>query len=122
MWEKLISLIGKMSLSIIRIESKDISMLEVFRFKLYHYSIMQRYRSLAFLFRDIRHCKSNNQIIIGMKTNMCNGSVEFNYQLGYYVTLKMNLPKKFCNPKDKNYQYGYEKRKLPIKNILKNNL
>ena len=29
---------------------------------------------------DITHTKFNNQIITGIKTNLCNGSVGFNYR------------------------------------------
>ena len=37
---------------------------------------------------DIMRTKFNNQIIIRIKTNLCNGSVGFNRWLGHYISLK----------------------------------
>ena len=53
------------------------------------------------LLHDIRHTKFNNQIIIGIKTNLCNGLVGFNYRPGYYVRLKDKFTKNFLSLKIK---------------------
>jgi len=50
---------------------------------------------------DIRHTNFNNQIIAGIKTNLCNGLVGFNYRPGYYVSLKDEFAKNFISLKIK---------------------
>ena len=53
------------------------------------------------LLYDTRHTKFNTQIITGIKTNLCNGSVGFNYLPGYYVSLKDEFTKNFMSLKIK---------------------
>jgi len=50
---------------------------------------------------DIRHTKFNNQIITGIKTNLCNGPVGFNCRPGYYLSLKDEFTKNFVSLKIK---------------------
>ena len=42
---------------------------------------------------DIKYTKFNYQINIGIKTNLCNGSVGFNCRPGYYLNLKDEFAK-----------------------------
>ena len=51
---------------------------------------------------DIRHTKFNNETTIGIKTNLCDGSIGFNCRLGYYVNLKDEFAKNFLSLKIKN--------------------
>ena len=57
--------------------------------------------NLYTLLCDIRHSKFNNQIIIGIKTDLCNGSVRFNYRSGYYVSIKDEFANTFLSFKIK---------------------
>ena len=58
--------------------------------------------NLYALLCDIRHDKFNNQIMSRIKSNLCTGSTRFNFQTGYYVSLKNEFTK-LSTPKDKNY-------------------
>ena len=98
---KLISLIGKISLNITNIK----------KYRYIHFiSVQVQITPLQYygkdidlytLFCDIRHTKFNNQIIIGIKTNLYNGSVRFNGRQGYYVSLKAEFAKNFLSLKIK---------------------
>ena len=50
---------------------------------------------------DIKYTRFNNQIITGIKTNLCNGSVGFNCRLGYYISLNDEFAKNFLSLKIK---------------------
>ena len=73
----------KISLSIIRTENIVIFMLKDI--------------DLHALLCDIRYIKFNNQIIIGIKTNLCNGLLGFNCLPEYYVNLKDAFVKNFIS-------------------------
>ena len=60
-----------------------------------------KYIDLYALLCDIRHTKFNNQIIIGVKTNLCNGSVGFNCRSEYYVSVKDKFLENFLSLKIK---------------------
>jgi len=67
------------------------------------------------LLYDIRETKFNNQIITRIKTNLCNGSVEFNYRPGYYVSLKDEFAKKILSPKIKTIGMDMERGGYPLR-------
>jgi len=75
-------------------KNTNISMLEVFKFKLHIIVSWQRYQPLCF-------AKLSNQIIIWIKTNLYNNSIRFNCQFRYYVSLKDEFGKNFLPPKIK---------------------
>ena len=64
---------------------------------------------------DIRHTKFNNQIIIGIKTNLCSGSVGFNCRPGYYVSLKDEFAKNFLSPKIKTVGMDMKRGGYPLR-------
>ena len=64
---------------------------------------------------DIRHTKFNNQIITGIKTNLCNGSVGFNCRPGYYVSLKDEFAKNFLSLKIKTVVMDMKRRGYPLR-------
>ena len=61
---------------------------------------------------DIRHTKFNNQIITGIKINLCNGSVGFNCQSRYYVSLKDEFAKNFLSLKIKTVGRGMKEKDI----------
>ena len=101
MWEKLILLTRKTFLSITRIETIDISMLESVQVQIAPSQYYGKDIDLYALLCDIRHTKFNNQIITGIKTNLCNGSIGFNCRPRYYVSLKDEFAKNFLSFKIK---------------------
>ena len=64
---------------------------------------------------DIRHTKFNNQIITGIKTNLCNGSVGFNCRPGYYVSLKDEFAKNFLSLKIKTVGMDMKRGGYPLR-------
>jgi len=64
---------------------------------------------------DIRHTKFNNQIITGIKTNWCNGSVRFNCRPGYYVSLKDEFAKNFLSLKIKTVGMDMKRGCYPLR-------
>ena len=74
------------------------SMLEAFKFKLQYYD---KDIDLYALLCNNKNIKSNNQIITWNKSNLCNDSIGFNYQLGYYASLQNKFDKNFMSFKIK---------------------
>ena len=64
---------------------------------------------------DIRRTKFNNQIIIGIKTNLCNSSVGFNCRPGYYVSLKDEFAKNFLSLKIKTVGMDMKRGDYPLR-------
>jgi len=67
------------------------------------------------LFCDIKHTKFNNQIIIGIKTNLCNELVGFNCQPRYYVSLKDEFVKNFMSLKIKIARMDMKRGWYPLR-------
>ena len=67
------------------------------------------------LLYDIGHTKFNNQIIAGIKTNLCSGSVGFNYRPGYYVNLKDEFAKNFLSLKIKTIGMDMKRGEYPLR-------
>jgi len=63
---------------------------------------------------DIRHTKFNNQIITGIKLNLCNGSVGFKYRPWYYVSLKDEFAKNFLSLKIKTVGMKWKREGYPL--------
>jgi len=58
----------------------------------------------------------------GIKTDLCNGSLGFNHQYGYYVSPKVEFVKTFASLQIKTVGMDMKEPRLPTKKILKNNL
>ena len=71
--------------------------------------------SLYALLYDIRHTKFNNQIILGIKTNLCNESVGFNCRPRYYVNLKDEFVKNFISLKIKAAGIDIKREWYPLR-------
>ena len=52
---------------------------------------------------------------MGIKTNLCNGSVGFNYRPGYYVSLKDEFTKNFLSFKIKTVGMNMKRGGHPLK-------
>jgi len=87
----------------------------MFKFKI---TLLQYYNKdidIYVLLCDIRHTKFNNQIITGIKTNLCNGSVEFNCRPEYYMSLKDEFVKNFLSLKIKTVVMKMKKGGYPLR-------
>ena len=60
-------------------------------------------------------CLVINQIIIGIKANLCNGSALFNCRPRYYVSLKDEFAKNFISLKIKTIGMDMKRGSYPLK-------
>jgi len=115
-WEKSISLTRTTSSCVTRTEGINVSKLEVSKFQLQHYSIMEKISTFMVYYVILEVPKFDNQTITRTRAYLSNGLAGVNYQLGYYVSTKNEFAQNLVSVKMKIVQTDMKKGGYPLSN------